>query len=250
MYPIDQLGARLVKRNRVIVVLGMHRSGTSVVARALNSVGVYLGDHLLSPAMDNPSGYWEDTQITAANDRLLREHGFLWEMPGFDCAAVMERDVTMSIRDEIERDLALRFGASPLWGFKDPRVCILLPIWHEIFRRLDVDDNYVLVVRNPRSVAESLRARQGMDQWLAYVLWLEYMLSAVRGVMGKPRAFVAYDRMMDDPAKELDRLAEALALPPPAVGQSACNFGDSFLDGRLRHTRYTSALHTCNILLF
>ncbi len=104
---------------RVVVVLGMHHSGTSVIARALPVLDVFLGDSdsLMPAQLDHPTGLWEDQSITETNDQILLAQGFSWRTPGFDCTR-MKRDRTYrqtvkAIRLEVQR----RFGHSPLWGF-------------------------------------------------------------------------------------------------------------------------------------
>jgi len=59
------------QKKRIVVIIGMHRSGTSVIARGLKVLGVTLGDNLMPPGEDNPKGYWEDLDINELNVELL-----------------------------------------------------------------------------------------------------------------------------------------------------------------------------------
>ena len=69
--------------SRGVVVLGMHRAGTSLVTRGIKSLGIYMGDDFVDPQFDNPRGYWEDRHIEDLNQRVLRLFGLKWESPDF-----------------------------------------------------------------------------------------------------------------------------------------------------------------------
>ncbi|MGC9259261.1 MAG: sulfotransferase family protein [Phycisphaerae bacterium] len=221
---------------RVIVVLGMHHSGTSVIARSLAVFNIYLGDDLMPGQVDHPSGFWEDNRITAANDRILIAEGFSWRTPGFNCAKMKQNPRYPQTVRGIAEDLRRRFGSAPIWGFKDPRTCRMVPLWKDIFTKVGVQASYIVVVRNPRSVAESLRAKYGMTLRLGYTLWLEHLAMAVRETRRAQRVFVSYDRMLDDPRRELRREAAALNLDESTLQTAAARvFVCSFLDRKLRH---------------
>lgn len=66
-----------------ICITGMHRSGTSMIARMLNICGVYLGkpDELMPPAADNPDGFWEHLGFRQLNDDILALNGAAWDFP-------------------------------------------------------------------------------------------------------------------------------------------------------------------------
>lgn len=224
---------------RVIVVLGMHHGGTSVIARSLLVFNVYLGDDLLPFQPDHPTGFWEDNRITAGNDHILRALGYSWWKLGFDCARMQANSTYQRAVKLIAHDVRLRFGHVPLWGFKDPRTCRLIPLWKGVFRLLDVRASYIIVVRHPRSVAESLKLQYGMSLHLGYKLWLEHMVAAVRETRRNNRVFVSYDRMLDNPSHELRRQAVALRLDLSQIRSAASeSFVRSFLDLKLRHSRY------------
>ncbi len=229
----------MVAEKRVVVVLGMHHSGTSVIARSLMVFNVYLGDDLMPSQPDHPTGFWEDNQITATNDRILVAHGFSWRKPGFDCARLKKHSTYQQTIRHIAQHVHRRFAHAPLWGFKDPRTCRLIPLWKDVFRLLKVQASYIIVVRHPRSVAESLRAKYRMSLRLGYQLWLEHMAAAVTETRQHRRVFVSYDRMLNDPKRELRREAEALQLDTSQLKtEPARSFIQSFLDTQLRHRLY------------
>jgi hypothetical protein len=200
--------------SRAIVVVGMHRSGTSAVARGLKALSVYLGRNFLDAQPENPTGYWEDKGIVELNERVLK-----------------------ALRLEARRYLRRSFIEEPLWGFKDPRTLRLLPFWLRVFHESDVNDAYVLVIRNPSSVAASLFKRQGMQLETAQRLWLVYTLPYLEELASKPMVVVDYDLLMGDPRGQLERIARKLQLT--ATTGDVENFTCEFLDAKLRHTVFS-----------
>ena len=141
----------------------MGRSGTSFVTRGLKALGVELGDELVPAASDNPTGFWEDAALQALNDRVLLSLGRTWSTiaPVPDARwNLPELKTHMLEAIEVTRE---RFGRFPLWGFKDPRTTRLLPFAASSSTTLAIADSYVIVVRNPISVARSLKARENFD---------------------------------------------------------------------------------------
>lgn len=223
--------------SRAIVVIGMHRSGTSAVARGLAALGVDLGNDFLDAQPENPTGYWEDRGIVELNERVLRRLGLNWD----DSAPI--EPVKFSgwrmwrLRREAIRYLR-RFTSLPLWGFKDPRTIRLLPFWLQVLRDARVEDSYVLVIRNPKSVAASLHARQAMSVDAAQRLWLSYVVPFLDGLEDKPLVVVDYDLLMAEPLGQLERIATKLRLPA-ARRPEVDSFVNDFLDVKLRHTVFS-----------
>jgi hypothetical protein len=126
-----------------------------------------------------------------------------------------------------------------LWGFKDPRTILLLPFWHTIIQSRAVDDSYIIAIRNPLSVASSLRERQNMDALKSHLLWLLYMVPNLKRVAGRPFLVVDYDLLMADPRKQLARIAHRLNIPLSEANRSEIeSFTHDFLKPRLRHSAF------------
>ena len=143
---------------KVVVILGMHRSGTSALAGALAQMGVDFGKHLISPSRDNPKGYFEHPEIVALHDALLRALGSRWDdylpLPsGWTETEVTSGKFAPPLVAILKRD----FGEASLFGVKDPRLCRLMPLWFPIFETLPAEPHFVLTIRHPWEVAESLR---------------------------------------------------------------------------------------------
>jgi hypothetical protein len=217
----------------------MHRSGTSALARGLQMLGVYLGNDFISPRPDNPTGYWEDRNIYEINERLLAVFGLKWEEVALiDDARWDEADVE-ALRAEAIAYLRSQFVSHPLWGFKDPRTIRLLPFWRSALHSLEVDESYLLVIRNPRSVANSLIRRHGMDAVTAHLLWLAYVVPNLRLIANRPFMVADYDLVMANPRQELERIANGLKIPFTDGSKAGIEqFAGDFLDPNLRHSYF------------
>lgn len=227
---------------RVVVVAGMHRAGTSVVARGLMALGVDLGDALMSADVKmNARGFFEDVDIVKLDDALLDAHGGDWKnvalLDDADWAASAHAAAATDARRLLEGKLA-RTG---LFGFKDPRVPRLLPFWQRVFAQMQVADGYVIAVRHPLAVIDSLTARDGLDVRRSEWLWLTHLVCALRYTQGRPRVVVDYDRVLEAPARELARIASVLALPATATAvDDAQAYANEFVSGELRHAEYAA----------
>jgi glycosyltransferase involved in cell wall biosynthesis len=228
------------KKRKVIVVLGMHRSGTSAITRSLSMLGVNLGDALHPAGFDNPKGFWENRECLAINEELLHHFN-----SAYDCLELrLECVATDSFMSELKhraiqlitRELDEYNG---IWGFKDPRTCRLLFFWQGVFQAMECDVCFVIVLRNPLSVAASLTKREQMPEEKSYLLWLQHLLPAVMNTEGQKRVIVDYDNFMDSPFEQLSRISSALQLPIPArEGEIFKDFSNNFLEKGLRHTRF------------
>lgn len=237
----DSSGTRRARsgpaRGRVVVVLGMHRSGTSALTRGLQVLGVDLGRQLIGAIPgNNDKGFWEDAQINGFNDGLLRKLGSAW-----DRLNTADPDALLGHGLDEERAIAaglLRARIQPgsVFAFKDPRTAVLLPFWQQVFDTLEVDASYVVAVRNPAEVAQSLVRRDGMETLKALLLWLAYSVAAVRYTQDNQRVFVAYSSVMQDAERQLRRIAGALRLPSPDANPAELlAYADDFLAPELRH---------------
>ena len=116
-----------MKNNKLIVVLGMHRGGTSAIVRGLEVLGVHLGDNLLSAQLDNPTGFWEDRDVLRLNEELLRPLGSAYDRLGLVDGARCIDPAFGAIRLKAVDFIRKKCDEHVLWGFKDPRTVRLLP---------------------------------------------------------------------------------------------------------------------------
>ena len=114
-----------------LVILGMHRSGTSMLSRVCNLLGAELGPDIMPPGPDNPSGFWEHRGIVELNDRLLADLGLAWDDPLPLPEGWQSRPETRHTQERLREVLRHDFGNAPLPAVKDPRICRLVPLWQE-----------------------------------------------------------------------------------------------------------------------
>ncbi|MBX3285279.1 MAG: sulfotransferase, partial [Actinobacteria bacterium] len=191
-----------------LVVLGMHRSGTSGVTRLLNLAGAHFGPEGIAtePNEENPRGFWERRDVRAVCDGLLHGAGFdWWKLVGFD-AADLPPDVVAAGRDAFATVLE-ELDAHRPWVVKEPRLCVLLPVLAPL---LDAPV-CVHVTREPLEVARSMHQRDGFPLAAALGLWELYTVRALEASAGGPRLLVRYEDLMADPVGTTDRLVDDLA---------------------------------------
>ena len=195
------------------MVLGMHRSGTSALARGLQMLGVYLGNDFLSPQPDNPTGYWEDRNIFEINERLLAVFGLKWE----DVALIDDvrwHESSGGITACRGRSIPqIGICQSFAVGFQGPAYYSAVTFLAFGITPSEVDECYLVVIRNPRSVANSLLQRQVMDAVTAHLLWLVYVVPYLSLIADRPFIVADYDLVMADPCQELERIARGLNIP-------------------------------------
>lgn len=222
------------------MILGMHRSGTSAFGGSMARLGVDFGERLARPAKDNEKGFWEHVEIVALHDQLLASLRSSWDSDAPLPADWLERDRSREIQMALARIVARDFGDRKLFGFKDPRISRLLPLWFPIFEQLNVEAHFVLMVRHPWEVSESLLRRNGIVPSKAMLLWLRYTLEAEQATRDKPRSVVSYAELLSDPGGVLARVWQDLDLPQRAAS-SAEEAVAEFLEGSLRHHRADAA---------
>ena len=224
---------------KLIVVLGMHRSGTSAITRGLQVLGANLGNALIPPGFDNPKGFWEDKDVLRINEALLIEL-----QSDYDRVGLLEIDMgyRSPVISELENDaqsvLTKKFAYVDLFAIKDPRLARLLPFWQRVFVGAGLSVAYVIALRNPLSVADSLSLRNGFDPAKSSQLWHEHVLTAIHYTQGQQRVVVDYDQMLADPATEFRRISSQLhigTISPKEINE----YQENFLDVGLRHTHYT-----------
>jgi len=221
-----------------ILVMGMHRSGTSAVARLLELMGAHVGDptELLPPhPQDNPTGYWERTQLVIEHDLFLERIGHAWDrVAGFDATHVDEGAIS-ELLDRLRGIIGgIDAGAKPL-VFKDPRLCLLFPLW----QRLLPGAACVVVVRDAREIAASLDVshRGVYSSHFLLAMWEKYMRTLLDALRGRPALFVSYARLLQDPHGQVQRMLEGLR----ELGETRLHAPgeeelDSFLDRRLKRS--------------
>ena len=222
---------------KCLIVLGMHRSGTSAITRGFKVMGVELGDNLMPPvANENATGYWEDLDIKALNSEMLHAIGSDWHY----LTPIQSDDIEVLRKKgyflRAGKLLRKKIGESPVFGFKDPRVAKLLPFWKVVFSQCQLDVSYILTLRHPLSVVMSLAKRDGFEAEKSYLMWLGHVIVSLSETAGEKCILIDYDHLMQSPDFELKRLAKKLDLKIDSTELQ--NYKTAFLDKELRHTVY------------
>lgn len=226
---------------RAILVLGMHRSGTSAVTRVLNLLGVALGDRLLPKAADNESGFWEHGGIVEVHDALLHALGRSWHDLRPLPDGWLHSDAAQAAKTKLAELIESDFAGVPLWAVKDPRLCRLLPLWRELLGELGIEPCALGVLRHPDEVARSLRDRDGFQLEQGRLLWLEHVADAERDSREWDRCIVAYDDLLSDWRPVMDRVGAELSIDWPVGPEHAAAAVDAFLDVGQRHHALSAA---------
>ncbi len=190
-------------------VAGMHRSGTSLVARLLAASGLYCGPptQLVAPAPDNADGFGENLQFLRLNDDILARFGGFWDRPPVLPPGWASSPRLSRLRQRAERLLAGYRGREP-WFWKDPRNSLTLPFWLAMIPDLRV----VVCVRDPSEIVASLGRRgrrPGVDGW---ALWLAYNRQVLAATPVERRVVTHYAAYLHDAPAELERVTGALGL--------------------------------------
>ena len=227
---------------KAVVVLGPGRSGTSALTRAVAALGVDLGPNLKPGTSKNSKGFFEDLDILELNYQLHEAFGL--RRNGSSVQPVSEEDwrrVDLEpFRARLESIVRGRFRDAACWGFKCGGVIRMLPFWQETLEALDQQVYYVFAVRNPLDVAAS---RQKLDYFRGIrekcdVEWLTQVVPYFRRVHHKPCVVVDYDRLLEDPERELRRMARVLEIElTQGVENGIAQYASDFISRDLRHNR-------------
>ncbi|MEA1051614.1 sulfotransferase [Lamprobacter modestohalophilus] len=223
-----------------LIVLGMHRSGTSAVTRMINMMGAYLGAEggFQSASDSNPKGHWERVDVMQFNDALFRPvSASWWQLSRFNSASI-----PAEARADFEkkaRNLILNLDAHRPWVLKDPRLCVLFPCWRPLLEVPVI----LHVFRQPIQIAQSLQQREGFPLPFGIALWERHLRDALNSSRGLPRLAVRHEDMLADPVATTTALFEGLsALEVQGLRLPSAREISAFIDPRLHRQRGDDAL--------
>jgi hypothetical protein len=218
---------------KTIIVLGMHRSGTSVLAGALAALGLQLPKRIMRADSHNPKGYFEPEHIVAIHDRLLPLLGTNWHGINEIPASRFETSEIHQFVGELAEAIATDYQSADPILMKDPRLCRLLPLWRLVLAKCNSEAAFVLPIRNPLEVAASLKKRDGFPLEYGQLLWLRHVLDAERETRGSQRIFVHFHGLLRHPVATIEAIAMAFEIGKPTPSQAdAIN---SLVDASLCH---------------
>jgi hypothetical protein len=199
---------------KIIVILGSGRSGTSLLTKIMHILGMGVSAEIIQSTENNRQGGWEDPRIFKASRDLLASLGRLRQTQTYlpmpagwqnsEPALIAQRELTQIVQDELANNTAI-------WGFKEPVTAQLLPLWKQIFMKLNVEPIYILASRNPASVAKSFHSVTGTDPEIAEMIWLARNSLAL--LETDARLCVAqYECWFTDPVKQMQNILKYTGL--------------------------------------
>ncbi|WP_158809673.1 glycosyltransferase [Beijerinckia sp. L45] len=216
-----------------LVVIGMHRSGTSAMARVLSLAGAELPNDLMPPKADNPSGFWEPLDISEFNERLLGRYGSKWH----DVLSHRLRETGLipeNLRQEASLYIRSNYSGTRSIVLKDPRISRFVMDWDLLLRSENYNPTYIIMVRSPIEVAESLKKRNNLSISHGILLWANYMTQALKSTKSLERALVSYTRLVEDPTGTLGELVKQTKLRLPRYVAVSSDI-TSFISPMQRH---------------
>ncbi|MFA7084219.1 MAG: hypothetical protein WC141_06780 [Arcobacteraceae bacterium] len=217
-----------------LIILGMHRSGTSALMGALKLSGVDLGKDLMGETADNAKGYFENKKIVDFNEDLLDLLQHRWnDVFLIDTNKLKELSENESLEQKAISIIKHEFETSSLIGIKDPRMCILFPFWSDILQTMGYTVNVILPHRDPVEIAKSLEKRNDFTIEFSLLLWAKHALYAEKYSRNFQRIFISYHDLLESPEKQIKNIYSAFLLPLSENGLVALN---SFIDKNLNRS--------------
>jgi hypothetical protein len=216
---------------KAIIVVGMHRSGTSAISGLLNELGVFMGQNLYGPqAGVNEKGFFENAKVVELNDLLFDELLQSWDDPlayNFNNSYHQTYD---AFYDSTIEFIESEYGNHTLWGMKDPRTSLHLPFWHKIITQLNVEPCYLMMVRNPIEVAASLTKRDSFSLKKSTILWLNYTFSTYISCKNEKLVIIDFDKLISSPEQTLDLICKKINIDLPEQQST-------FIESKLRNNK-------------
>ena len=239
---------------RLLLVVGIGRSGTSVFTGILGQLGWYVPQPEVQADDTNPRGFGEPqwvfgtaTWAAAGPGRLVASYvqRGVWHL-----AAMDSRPAANEIMDAVSQDpavaarlrgwLADQFQQSSNVVVKDPRIVWFLPLWRRVGDELGIDLSFATMLRFPTEVITSARRSYGTWQSDASraAAWINTMLHTEQATRDAPRAFVRYDDLLADWESQIKKIADPLRVPWLAdIAPETRESVNGFVDPSLRRSQ-------------
>jgi hypothetical protein len=197
---------------KVVCIVGMHRSGTSMIARLLHQCGLDLGpsERLLKADATNPLGHFEHRGFLDIDRQLLKHFKATWHEPP-ELQPGWHLDPGLKPLLSEAKAVAATFDGRSPWGWKEPRASLFLPFWKEAIPNM----RFVICIRNPLEVGRSLEQRNHIPIRKGAALWYRYVRASLEDTEGSPRIFSFFEDFFYNGSGEIARLLRFCGLPVP-----------------------------------
>jgi hypothetical protein len=226
---------------RLVLVVGVGRSGTSLLAGVLGQLGFHIPQPEVTADDTNPKGFGEPRWVVDFHSRLMRRLRvivFDARPVAFEKTAAVADDP--KVGEELRTWLAGELAQSEAVVVKDPRVGWFLGLWLRACADLEAQTSQITMLRHPAEILTSARKSYGTWQSDASraAAWLNVMLETERATRGAPRAYIRYEDLLTDWKGEMARVAAVLDLPLLAdIAPERAAAVDAFVDPSLHRAR-------------
>ncbi len=226
------MGGRMVD---VVLVLGMHRSGTSAVSGALTMLGGAAPKTSMPADSGNAKGYFESVAFMHFHDELLASAGSSWDDWRAFNPEWRRSPIAAEYRQRAKELFLEEFDGASLAIFKDPRTCRFLPFWLDICDDMGASAHIVMPIRSPLEVAQSLKNRHALPLTKGLLLWLRHCLDAEAHSRTQARSIFAWEAFQSDWRGVCSKIAADTRLSWPRLSDRAAHEIDGFLARDLIH---------------
>lgn len=233
--PRQELGKGLERQ--ALMVMGMHRSGTSALAGLLSALGCDGPATPMKANESNPKGYFESSRLMVLHDEILLSAGSSWRDYRPFPQSWLKSPKAQEYRGKLRALIEAEYGDSSFFVVKDPRICRFLPLWTDTLLSMKIQPLAIMTHRNPIEVARSLVARENYPLDYGLLLWLRHVLDAEADSRNLARAFTSFDRLTDNWAGSAQELAHGLGITWPRYSPVNAVELREFVDVNLRHHR-------------
>jgi len=210
----------------------MHRSGTSALAGTLYQFGLDFGSELTkASASENPKGFFENVFVQGLNKEILAQENSSWDDYTFQISNITLDRFTQYV-NEATKVIEKEFRYSDKFVVKDPRVCILFPIWEKACQELGIEIKVILPYRNPLEVAESLKKRNEFLYEKSLLLWVYYFLNAEKYSRDYQRLFMYFDDLLNNTEENSQKLQDFTAV---TLDKNSTKDVANFLDKEIKN---------------
>jgi hypothetical protein len=221
----------------VIIVLGMHRSGTSAVAGALTKLGGTAPGTLFPPDSGNARGYFESIHFMHLHDELLASAGSCWHDWRKFNPAWHRSPTADAFKQRAKQIFEAEFGNATLPILKDPRICRFVPFWLDVIKEMEAAPRIVIPIRSPLEVAHSLKKRNAMPLTKGLLLWLRHVLDAEAQTRITVRSIFTLDQFLSDWQSVSDKIFLDTGFAWPRLSDRSVHEVEQFLSSELVHNK-------------
>lgn len=202
-------------QNRLLIVLGIYHSGTSLLAGCFNLLGINLGNSITLSNSINETKCDEENDIRLIHDNLLKNIGCRWDEIVNLPEGWTDSEAAQITENKMISLIERKSAETQLLAVSDPRICLLLPLWQNILNRIDMLPLFVIMIRHPFEVAVSLNKRYQMDILKGHLLWLIHYREAFNACLRHSHTIVNCDQLRTDPLSTLKDIGQVLDISFP-----------------------------------